>query len=163
MKSAEAQARSQPRLPDSHALFRDFTAAIAAHQGALAESLGVSLTEFKCLDLLHRRGSITPREMAREIGVTPAAVTGVVDKLEVLNFVLRQANPLDRRSIVIVPAATRLGEVEALYERVAEAVERLNGRYTADQLALIGDYLLHSIQIHKRDLATLQERFSSPL
>ena len=52
------------------------------HAKAIAQRAGLNDTDFECLDVLDWTGPITAGELARRVGVTSGAVTGVIDRLE---------------------------------------------------------------------------------
>jgi DNA-binding MarR family transcriptional regulator len=77
---------------------------------------------------LHRRGPSTQQTLAGALGVTPRAITGLVDALTVGGFVTREPHPRDRRATLVT--FTPRGE------RAATALERdhihLAGRLFGD-------------------------------
>src|SRR3712207_9587219 len=66
---------------------------------SVAARQGLSASEEKALDLLERAGPLTAGELARQTGLAPASVTGVVNRLERKGFARRIPNPDDRRSV----------------------------------------------------------------
>jgi DNA-binding MarR family transcriptional regulator len=65
---------------------------------------------------LHRLGPSTQQTLATALGVTPRAVTGLVDALADGGFVTREPHPRDRRATLVT--FTKRGE------RAAKALER---------------------------------------
>jgi DNA-binding MarR family transcriptional regulator len=65
---------------------------------------------------LHRRGPSTQQTLAGALGVTPRAITGLVDVLTEAGFVTRESHPSDRRATLVT--FTPRGE------RAAKALER---------------------------------------
>ena len=65
---------------------------------------------------LHRVGPSTQQTLARSLGVTPRAITGLVDALAEGGFVTRERHPRDRRATLVT--FTKPGK------RAAEALER---------------------------------------
>ena len=57
------------------------TVTILFHQ-AIADRLGMNVTDHKCAGILSRSGPITAGELARRTGLTTGAITGVIDRLE---------------------------------------------------------------------------------
>src|SRR5436190_426344 len=68
---------------------------------AVAARQGLSASEEKALDLLERSGPLTAGELARQSGLAPASVTGLINRLEHKGFARRIQNPSDRRSILV--------------------------------------------------------------
>jgi DNA-binding MarR family transcriptional regulator len=50
---------------------------------------------------LHRRGPSTQQTLAGALGVTPRAITGLVDALTESGFVTRERHPSDRRATLV--------------------------------------------------------------
>jgi DNA-binding MarR family transcriptional regulator len=91
------------------------------------EKLGVGRNDFAVVRFLveaERRGvSLTPGEIALALGVSTAATTALVDRLEMVGLVRRERNPTDRRS-VIVRAALAEGSEERRIAMTRDAAER---------------------------------------
>src|SRR6516164_9446091 len=83
--------------------FRQLTTATILFHQAIADRLGMNVTDHKCADILLRAGPITAGELAQRTGLTTGAITGVIDRLEKAGFVRRVRDPGDRRRVVVVP------------------------------------------------------------
>jgi DNA-binding MarR family transcriptional regulator len=109
---------------------------------AVAAKQGLSASEEKALDLLERSGPLTAGELARQSGLAPASVTGLINRLEQKGFARRIQNPSDRRSILVEV------DVERMYARVAplfadwvRSLEELYAGYSDEQLEVILHFL----------------------
>lgn len=58
-------------------------------------------TEYRAMGRCERWGEITPKNLAEGLGITPASVTELLDRLERRRFLTRRTNPEDRRSMLI--------------------------------------------------------------
>jgi DNA-binding MarR family transcriptional regulator len=77
--------------------FREMsTETIMFHQ-AVADELGLSITDHKCLDLIHRFGAMPAGRLAELTSLTTGAVTGMIDRLEKAGYVKRANDSKDRR------------------------------------------------------------------
>ncbi|MFY0533500.1 Coq4 family protein [Nannocystis pusilla] len=117
--------RPDPRMQlalQALALFPRFTrwAATRVQGGELGR--GLSLRQFAVFAAL-RAGNRSPSEVAARLNVTPAVVTGLVDRLERRGYVRREVSPGDRRRYSL--RITEAGE------RVCDEVQQA----LADQLA----------------------------
>lgn len=65
--------------------------------------LGLNLTvaQLKCLVVIANEGSTNSRKLAEALGVTPANITGIIDRLMEQGLVSRRENPEDRRMLLI--------------------------------------------------------------
>ncbi len=57
------------------------TETIMFHQ-AVADVLGLHITDHKCLDIIYRYGAMPAGRLAELTGLTTGAVTGIIDRLE---------------------------------------------------------------------------------
>lgn len=121
-------------------VWRDLsTRTVLLHQ-AVADRLGLNLSDHKCLDLIVRTGPMTAGELARASGLTTGAITGIVDRLEANRFARRRADPKDRRKTVIEMLPDRRDEIEALFETLGQETARLMARYRPEEQAVIADF-----------------------
>jgi DNA-binding MarR family transcriptional regulator len=117
------------------------TATILFHQ-AVADRLGVHVTDHKCAELLLRTGAITAGELAQLTGLTTGAITGVIDRLEKSGFARRAKDPKDRRRVVVEPVAERLEqEMAPLFAPIARAMGELCAEYGTQELRVIRDFI----------------------
>jgi DNA-binding MarR family transcriptional regulator len=83
--------------------FREIsTETIMFHQ-AVADELGLYITDHKCLDLLHRFGAMPAGRLAELTSLTTGAITGTIDRLEKAGYVKRAIDPKDRRKTIVEP------------------------------------------------------------
>jgi len=121
-------------LPEESAAFlaalRALASADVLYNAAVAERLGVTATDLRCLSHLDEVGSATPGELARWSGLTSGAVTGVVDRLSAAGLVRREAHPTDARRVRVTPVPDQRADVEVLMaplgRRLLVAAEELS-------------------------------------
>src|SRR5580704_14063757 len=73
---------------------------IMFHQ-TVANIVGVSVTDMKCLDYVDRGGDVTAGDLARMTGLTTGAITAAVDRLEKVGLARRERSEADRRKVFI--------------------------------------------------------------
>src|ERR687883_2098882 len=78
------------------------TETIMFHQ-VVAVTLGLHITDHKCLDLIYRYGPMPAGKLGELTGLTTGAVTGVIDRLEAAGYVRRSNDPKDRRRTIVEP------------------------------------------------------------
>ena len=137
--------------------FREFTFELVRHQQAIADKLGVNLTDFKVLGLLHRRGEMTPKALSENTGLSAAAMTTAIDRLEQAGYVERQRRGTDRRSFTVRAARGSERKVERLYRSLLVASQTLLPRYTERDAALIAEFFTKSTEILRTATAKLRE------
>jgi DNA-binding MarR family transcriptional regulator len=142
--------------------FRELsTATILFHQ-AIADRLGMHLTDHKCAGILLRAGPITAGELARRTGLTTGTITAVIDRLENAGFVRRAKDPGDRRRVVIEPLRERIEEkIGPLFESIARAMAELCADYSVQELAVIRDFTARAHQAAYEEIRKLREGSAS--
>ncbi len=85
-------------------LLRDIADLTTEFERHLGRQLTVNPTDLEAMDHLIREGALSPTELANRLHITTAAVTTVVDRLVAVGHVSREANPRDRRGVLVVPA-----------------------------------------------------------
>jgi DNA-binding MarR family transcriptional regulator len=136
--------------------FREFTFELIRHQQAIAEKLGLNLTDFKALGLLHRRGDMTPKCLAEAMGMSAAATTTIIDRLEKARYVERKRGGGDRRSLNVHALEGSEKKVERLYKSLRDLTETLVASYSEKDLKVIANYLSTATKTFREATATLQ-------
>ncbi|MDN3577896.1 MarR family transcriptional regulator [Chitinimonas viridis] len=122
------------RLDELASAFANYAAMLDA---ALADAIGLSVTDHKALGLIVQQPGMTQRQLADQTQLTSGAITGLIDRLEHAGFVQRQPHPQDRRSVVLMPVADRIGAINHLYQPLSSAIQALDASYPAAQQRLI--------------------------
>ncbi len=116
---------------------------------------GLSLRQYAALHSI-RQGASSPGELARLWQVTPAVLTGIVDRLESRGLVRREPDPTDRRRLRLALTergmAASLDVEQALTDDLAAQLVMLS----PDELVELG----RSLDLLHRVVATLQEQMS---
>ena len=114
----------------------------------IAGSVGLSATEFECLDKLGDAGPVSAGQLAEITGLTSGAVTGLVDRLERAGLARREADPNDRRKVIIHAVENRemLDKIIKLYQPVAQYYREIAGHYNDEQIATIVEFMNASIE-----------------
>ncbi len=113
---------------------------------AVADQVGLPVTDLACLGTLRDRGRATPGELAVELGLSNSAVSRMIDRLERRGYVRRIPDPHDRRRVIVelVPDSQTpivglfAGQVVHTAESVADLSEselRLLLRYLRERTA----------------------------
>lgn len=137
---------SDPRDEPSSPSFADLLGATLSSQAvvfyeALAERLGLNPTDLRCLELIRLEAEVTPGRLAELTGLTTGAVTGVLDRLEKAGIVRRDADPEDRRRVMVRLVPGQAAELAAVLEPLAKVSGSLLDRYAPNEQAAIKDYL----------------------
>ncbi|MGH8929136.1 MAG: MarR family winged helix-turn-helix transcriptional regulator [Egibacteraceae bacterium] len=106
-------------------------------QQAVANRLGLSLSDFKCLTALGESGQATAGEIARRTGLTTGAVTRMIDRLERAGWVRREQDRHDRRRVIVRPVPDRQAEVEPLVHGLLKGWAEALADYPDNQIAMV--------------------------
>jgi len=121
--------------------FRQLSAATILFHQAIADRLGMNITDHKCADFLARRGAMTAGDLADYTGLTTGAITGVIDRLEKAGFARRVKDPDDRRRIIVEPLIQRMEQkIAPLFQSMAKSSTDLCERYSTEELSVIYDF-----------------------
>lgn len=120
------------------------------HRAALARLLGMTETDVLAVQHLSRAGSLTPTRLGALLGLTSGGTTALVQRLERLGYVVRDAHPSDRRSAVL-----RLtGDIErAAGEAFAPLVRDIDAaseRLTDDERRVVAAFLRAAAEAGER-------------
>ncbi len=120
---------------------RDVRSRLALLNRRVGTHLDLKDIDFDCLDLINSHGPLSPSALAKQAGLHPATLTGILDRLERAGWIMRERATGDRRAVVVRSRPERLGEVYALLSGMNTAVDNLCADYTTDQLELLADFL----------------------
>src|SRR6476620_503140 len=134
------------RTPETQ-LLRQIQVAASMAEQAMARRLQINGTDLAAMGHVGAADPpIGPRELSQRLGLSPAAVTEVVDRLEAAGHLIRHRDTQDRRRVQLRPSdaavgrvmaelAPLTGELDALAESFDEAERAAIGRYLAGVLA----------------------------
>jgi DNA-binding MarR family transcriptional regulator len=117
------------------------------HQ-AVADELGLPITDHKCLDLIHRFGAMPAGRLAELTSLTTGAVTGMIDRLEKAGYVRRTNDPNDRRKTIIEPISNKKLErkIEMIFMPIHERMHKFLSSYSDSELAFLRNAMMEFIK-----------------
>ena len=97
--------------------------------------------DFSVLSLLHANPNITQKRLSNAINVSPPNLAILLDRLEARGLLLRQRNPLDKRSqtLILTPGGEKMaGQAEQTVSKLeAEATSALSNAERQQLLVLL--------------------------
>ncbi len=120
---------------------RDARSQLALLNRQIGTRLELREIDLDCLDLINSHGPLSPSALAKQAGLHPATLTGVLDRLERTGWIVRQRATGDRRAVLVRSLPDRLGEMYGLLSKMNRAVDDLCAKYTPGQLELVADFL----------------------
>ncbi len=129
---------------------------IIFHQ-AIANAAGVSATDLKCLDYIHRGGDVTAGDLARLTGLTTGAITMAIDRLEKARLARRERSETDRRKVFIrLCQSSEMARIRPIYEALGREMAQLAARYSTRELETILDFCARCVEILRQQTEAIQ-------
>lgn len=116
---------------------------------ALARRADLSHSELTALELLTRQ-SVGPGDLARHLGVTSAAASGIVDRLVGRGHAERRPHEQDRRRTQVVLTDSGRAEVLGHLMPMFLALDELDRSLTAVEREVVDRYLAGAIDAVRR-------------
>jgi DNA-binding MarR family transcriptional regulator len=138
--------------------FREIsTETIMFHQ-AVADVLGLHITDHKGLDLIYRYGPMPAGRLAELTSLTTGAITGIIDRLEKAGYVRRVNDPKDRRITIIESTRNKKLErkLEVIFTPLSMRMHKLLSSYSDNELAFLFDVLTKSLEESREELKKLR-------
>jgi DNA-binding MarR family transcriptional regulator len=122
-------------------------------RNVLAHHLGLGPSDLVALGHVHNDGPLTPRELASRMEVTSGSMTALLDRVEKAGFLTRDANPHDRRSLLIRATPAGSHAMQWVYGHFNTAMRDALGQvegFEIDQLATALTELARALEIRAR-------------
>lgn len=123
---------------------------------ALADRLGINLTDFKTSSILDQSGPLTAGRLAELTGLTTGAITGVLDRLERAGFARRVKNPADRRHVIVETLRERESEILGLLGGLLEGMAKVCEGFSDAELARIAEFVSQSSELLRAETQKLR-------
>jgi DNA-binding MarR family transcriptional regulator len=117
--------------------------------------LGLNPTDLRCLDWL-TQSVMTAGELSQAIGLSTAATTTLLDRLEGKGYIERRRDDTDRRKVVVALTAQGQKQLFDLYGPLAEEGGPLLERFSNDELARLLEFLIDATEIVNRHKAQIK-------
>jgi DNA-binding MarR family transcriptional regulator len=151
--SSPERTEALERISDAGRSLSD--AAVLFH-GSLAERMDLAGSHWKTLGLLERFGPQTAGDLSRRSGLAPASISGILDKLEAKDLVIRGDDPDDRRRTRVELNPAGVAQMYGLFEGMMRRLAELHDGYTTEELLLIAGYMARAAELQReatRELA----------
>jgi DNA-binding MarR family transcriptional regulator len=123
---------------------------------AVADYLGISRTDYRCIDILDQEGPMTAGRLAQRAQISPGATTSLLDRLERKNLARRTRDTEDRRRVLVEVTPELRKRAAELYGTPEDAARSLDA-YSDEQLELLTDFLRGSVAFQEERMRRLEE------
>jgi DNA-binding MarR family transcriptional regulator len=131
-------------------LNRELSTMMVLFHSRIAEQMGLSGTDHKCLELVLRSDEpITAGRIAQLSGLSTGAVTGVIDRLERRGLVRRVRDPHDRRKVLVEVADFDESQFAHFFQDAVDMSERVLARFTPEEWVVIERYSRALLEVHQ--------------
>lgn len=137
---------------------RELGSSSVIFHSVVAEKFGLTVTDWRAWDIVLRHGPFTAGSLAEWTGLTPGAVTGLIDRLVEAAAVERVSDPQDRRKVLVRAIARPSNQqtAESLFAPLLQATEKLYARYTDEELRTIADFMTRMSVLLRGQVAGLR-------
>lgn len=136
---------------------RELNNQIALLSHRVGTTAGIKDIDLDTLDHLSQYGAATPGGLAQSLGVHPATMTGILDRLERGGWVLRERDDTDRRAVRIRIDPRRNADLTNLYAGMDAAMTEVVAAFTDQQLEVVIDFLQRSTAAGARSTQALRD------
>lgn len=144
----------QSLLADLMLATREHQRAIDALDDVVAKHLGVNRTDLRTLDVLFD-GPASPGVLATAIGLSPAAMTAALDRLETRGYLRRVRHPEDRRRVTAELTELTRQLAARIYGPIAQEGSAMMTEFSDDELVVLHRYLRADRDLQDRHRARL--------
>lgn len=124
---------------------------------AIADRLGLTVSDLECLDFLADAGSATAGQIAERANVTTGAVTSMLRRLQQAGWVTAERDPADRRRVIVTLRPERAAELERPYERFAHRAAQLVEGYSVAEIRLLARHFERMRAMYLAELTGLRD------
>jgi DNA-binding MarR family transcriptional regulator len=129
--------------------------ATQAYDEAVGARLGLNMAERHCIGLLYG-GPQSAGAIATATGLTPAAVTALIDRLEARGLLTRTRCLEDRRKVVIEATEATRDLSARYYGAIAKEGEKVIATFSDAELATISRFVNAALDLQRAQLARLK-------
>ena len=133
-------------------LARAHEAANDAFDEVAREKLGINRTDLRCLNIIENQGPMNASRLAELSGLTTAAVTSVLDRLEKAGYARRVRGHKDRRQVMVEVTPLLAERATPIWGPLGEEARAVLTRLSADELQSLADFYRLGITLNEKHI-----------
>jgi DNA-binding MarR family transcriptional regulator len=138
-------------------LARANEAANDAFDDVACEKLGINRTDLRCLNIVDNNGPMTAGRLAELSGLTTAAVTNVLDRLERAGYARRVRDQEDRRQVMVELTPLLAERGAAIWGPLGEEATARLEQLSVEDLSGIIEFFRFGIDLNRRHVERIRE------
>lgn len=120
---------------------------------AIADHIRMNSSDLESMDFLNLYGPMTPGRLAELTGLSTGGVTRLVDRLVARGILRREADPDDRRKIILHSRAHEFPGIRALWEPLSTGLAGITRGFSVEQLKVVLDFVTLCNELSRVHLA----------
>ncbi len=137
-------------------LSRAHQAANDAFDEVACQKLGINRTDLRCLNIVDNQGSMTAGRLAELSGLTTAAITSVLDRLERAGYARRVRDQEDRRQVMVELTPLLEERAGPIWGPLGDEAKAQLARMTVEELQSLTDFFRLGIELNERHVARVR-------
>jgi DNA-binding MarR family transcriptional regulator len=132
------------------AVFRAHEAANDAFDELAARKLGLNRTDVRCMGIVENEGPMTAGRLAELSGLTTAAVTSILDRLERAGYARRTRAEEDRRQVIVELTPLVAERAGPIWGPLGEEANAYMARMSVAELKKMIEFLRWGIELNQQ-------------
>ena len=137
-------------------LARAHEAANDAFDEVACQKLGINRTDLRCLNIVDNQGSMTAGRLAELSGLTTAAITSVLDRLERAGYARRVRDQEDRRQVMVELTPLLAERAGPIWGPLGDEAKAQFARMTVEELQSLTDFFRLGIELNEQHVARVR-------
>jgi DNA-binding MarR family transcriptional regulator len=133
-------------------LARAHEAANDAFDEVAREKLRVNRTDLRCLNIVENQGPMNASRLAELSGLTTAAVTAVLDRLEKAGYARRVRGQEDRRQVMVEVTPLLAQRATPIWGPLGDEARAVLARMSAEELESLSAFYRLGIQLNEKHI-----------
>lgn len=118
---------------------------------SLGHHLMVNQTDLQAMTHLIENGPMSAGDLAKSVGLSPAAATTMIDRLVDVGHVSRESNPQDRRGVVVVPNPQSVAQAWRRIMPLISASEAILNEMSEEERYAVEKYLSSMLTVYQAE------------
>jgi len=136
---------------------RAHEAANDAFDEVACEKLGINRTDLRCLNIVENQGRMTAGRLAELAGLTTAAVTSVLDRLERAGYARRVRDQVDRRQVIVEVTPLLEERASSIWTPLGEEAMAQLARMSVVELEGLIEYFRVGVELNQRHVERVRD------